>query len=114
MVGPFLEQAGDPLSQVGGVLRPDELTDAPQRRLEPLIAEGLQQVVERVGLEGLDGVFVVGGDEHGHRHQLGLDLAQHAETVQHRHLDVEEHQMRRLGVNQIRGPRGRRGRRPPP
>ena len=103
MVGPFLEEAGDPLPQVVGVLRPDELTDAPQRRLEPLIAEGLQQVVERVGLEGLDRVLVVGRDEHGHRHQFRLDLAQHAEAVQHRHLDVEEHQVRRLGVNQVEG-----------
>ena len=44
-------------------------------RLEALIAVRLEQVIEGVRLEGLDGVAVVGGDEHRHRRCSGSSAA---------------------------------------
>ena len=75
------------------------LAEAPlgalERALEALGAEGLEQVVHGMGVEGAHGVLVVGGGEdHGGRtrarriHQL-----QHLEAVEFGHLDIEEEQV---------------------
>ncbi len=57
------------------------------RFAEPLPGDGLQQVVDRVDLEGLDGVLVEGSGEDDERdvRQRVHDL----ETVHPRHLNVE-------------------------
>ena len=65
-----------------------------QRALEALRAEGLEQVVHGVGVEGAHGVLVVGGDEDDHRRLRGFDQFQHFEAIQLGHLDVEEEQVR--------------------
>ena len=52
-----------------------------QRLLKPILAERLQQVVERVHLERLQRVLVVGGDEDHRRHPVGADAADHLEAV---------------------------------
>ena len=60
--------------------------------LEPRLVDRLQQVVDRVDLERLDRVLIVGGDEDDVRRRLRVDHApRHLETGQPRHLDVEEH-----------------------
>src|SRR5471030_1025146 len=56
--------------------------------LEPFAADWLEQVIERALLEGLDGVLIVGGDEHQvaavEQHARRLDAGQAG------HADVEE------------------------
>ena len=71
--------------------------------LEALVDERLQQVVERMGVEGVDRVAVEGGDEYDHRHARLRDAAQHLEAVDARHLDVEEHEVRRVGGDGLDG-----------
>ena len=74
-----------------------------QRFVEPLAVDGFKDVVHRVGGERLDGVVVVGGDEHDRGHPVDADAAHDFQAVEARHLDVEEHQVRRHG-----GDRGHR------
>ena len=64
-----------------------------QRLVEALFAERFQQVVQGMAFERLQGILVVGRD----KDQLGLraDQLGHFKAVQARHLDVEEHQLRR-------------------
>jgi hypothetical protein len=56
--------------------------------LEALVHQGLQQVVERVRIEGLDRVAVECGHEDDHGHAGLRDSAQHLESVDAGHLDV--------------------------
>ena len=63
-----------------------------QRALEAIGAEWLQQVIDRMRVEGAHRVLVVGGDENDGG--TGLDQLQHFEAVELRHLDVEEEQVR--------------------
>ncbi len=58
------------------------------------VVHGLEQVVERVGLESVDRIAVERGHEHDHRHALLRHLRDHFEPRQARHLDVEEHEVR--------------------
>jgi hypothetical protein len=53
---------------------------------------GLEQVVQSVGFEGLDGMLVVGGDEDDERDGR-CQAADDTEAVQAGHLDVEEDQV---------------------
>ncbi len=72
-----------------------------ERALEPLVHQRLQQVVERVRVEGVDRVAVEGGHEYDHRHAGLRDAAQHLESVDARHLDVEEHEVRRVRGDRV-------------
>ncbi len=59
---------------------------------QPLRAERLQQIVDRVDFECLQRVLIVRGDEdHG---DVAADEIEHLEAVELRHLDVEEQQIR--------------------
>ena len=68
-----------------------------ERALKPLVHQRLQEVIERVRVKGVDRVAVEGRHEHHHRHAGLRDAAQHLEAVDARHLDVEEHEVRRVG-----------------
>ena len=70
-----------------------------ERAGKPLLVDGLQQVVERARLEGVDREAVEGRHEHDHRHAFLRHARQHVEPRQTRHLDVEEHQVRRVLVD---------------
>ena len=76
---------------------PDVPQRTVQRRLEPLVAERFEQIVDRVRVKGAQRVLVVGGDEDhlGHRHRRRrVDQGrENAEAVQLRHLHVEKHQL---------------------
>ena len=61
-----------------------------ERLLEPLAAERLEQVVERVHVERAEGELVVGRHEHDRRHPLGSHGGDDAEAVELGHLHVEE------------------------
>ena len=78
------------------------------RDAEPRGAEGLEDVVERAELEGLDRML----DVRGREHDVGLmrDSCEHVGAEHSRHLHVEEHE---LGLQPIDAPR-RRPRHPPP
>ena len=74
-----------------------------ERLPEPLAAERLEQVVERVHLERPQRVLVVGGDEDDRRHAFGADGLNHAERVEPGHLHVEEHEVWRVVLNRRHG-----------
>src|SRR5262245_40320344 len=60
-------------------------------RPEAVRGHRLQQVVDRVHLEGLERVLVEGGDEDDRL--LPPDQLEHLEPRELRHLDVEEHEV---------------------
>src|SRR5579885_1204652 len=72
-----------------------------KRLLKPLLTERLQQVIQRVHLEGFERIFVVGGDEDDGGHQLGADLGYHVEARHLRHLHVEKNQIRLMFGNRL-------------
>jgi len=74
---------------VGGAFFNELLAGALQGRAEPGGLEGLEEVVERVDLEGVDGVFVEGGDEDDDG-GFFLQLTQDGEAGQLGHLDIDE------------------------
>src|SRR5919108_1740946 len=75
------------------------LSDAPscarERLGETLVVDGLEEVVERVGLEGPERVLTVRGDKDVDRHLLGPDHLHDAEAVEPGHLHIEEDQVGR-------------------
>ena len=87
-----------------GSLRRRRRTREPRLRAleggsEALALDGLEQVVERVHLECLHRVFVVRRHEYDERHSVGADGFDDAEAVDLRHLDVQEHEIRRVFVD---------------
>ena len=93
----------------GGARNPEQL-GAPhpggmlQGLLKALPADRLQQVTHRLGLEGLDGVLVIGGREHdgGPAFPAG-QLARDLQAVHARHADVEEDHVRLQRVAELQG-----------
>ena len=71
-----------------------------------LIAERLEQVVERIGFEGADRMLIVRGHEYRERHPAGFDSVDDAPAIEFGHLDVQEHQVRALAQSR-RSPRCR-------
>ena len=71
----------------------DELAYVRERRGEPRIVDGLENVVDGACLEGLHGEAVVGRHEHDHRQLVRLQFGQDVETGESRHLDVQEYQV---------------------
>ena len=83
----------EPVALVGGVAARTCSRTRVQGGLEAHVIDRLEQVVDGARLEGLDGVLVVGGDEHQHRQGFLRQVRQHLEAGHARHLDVEEHQV---------------------
>jgi hypothetical protein len=67
---------------------------AVERRLKSLVAEGFEQVIDRVGVESAQRVLVVCGHEHDFGHRQGRCVAderrENTEAVELRHLDIEQ------------------------
>ncbi len=73
-----------------------------QRDLEPRRVDRLQQVVDRVDLERLDRVLIVGRDENDMGRRAGVEHpARHLESGQPGHLDVQKHQIRLQPVDRF-------------
>ena len=70
---------------------------------EAFVTEGLEEVIEGVGVEGLDGVAVIGGDEDGKGHAGNANGVDDGEAVDLGHLDVEEDEVEVMGLEQIDG-----------
>jgi hypothetical protein len=60
---------------------------------EAPVAEGFEQVVQGVDLEGTQRELVVGGDEDHVWHAVRPDRTEHFEPIHHRHLDVQEQEI---------------------
>ena len=69
------------------------------------LVKGLEDVVDGVDVEGLDGIVVEGGGKDDVRHfELALDeFLEHAKAIETGHLDVEEEQVRRMLFDEIDG-----------
>ena len=69
----------------------------------PLAIERLQQIINRIHLERPNGVLVERSRKHdlGKRHLAVEQLLQHAESVEARHLHIEEHQVRLMRPDQL-------------
>ncbi len=71
----------------------DQPARAGERLLEPLVVEGLHQVVDGRHVEGLERVLVVRGHEHRGGHVLRADRPDHVDAGRAGHLHVEEHEV---------------------
>ena len=73
-----------------------------QRGQQALRTHRLQQVVERVEVEGLHRVIVVGGGEDDRRRLLeGAEMAGQLDAVHARHADVGEHDIDRVCAQEL-------------
>ena len=84
-----------PVALHRGVARPQVFADPRHRLGKARLVDGLEEVVDGARLECPDRVLVIGGDEHDHWQRLLRQVRQHLEARHARHLDVEEHQIRR-------------------
>ena len=96
----ILHHREEPLAEVAGALAFQPLARAIQRAQEPRAVERLQQVVERVDLEGPQRVLVVGRREDHHRDALRREGAYDAKPIHDGNLHVEEHE---LGLEPLDG-----------
>ena len=71
-------------------------TDAVERAAQARIVDRLEQVVERMRLERVDREAVEGRHEDDHRHAFLRHAREHVQTREPRHLDIEEHEVRRV------------------
>jgi hypothetical protein len=55
--------------------------------------ERLEHVVDRIDLEGVERVILVGGNEHDQRRRPLRQAAQHVETALATHLHIQQHQV---------------------
>jgi hypothetical protein len=62
--------------------------------VQPVVFHRFEHVVDGVHLEGIHGVFVVGGHEDDHGHVVALEFFDHLEAVHPRHLDIQKQQIR--------------------
>ena len=70
---------------------------------QPIGSEGLEEVVDGVGVEGADRVVIVGGDEDGDGHLFDSNGFEDLETVHLRHLNIEEDE---VGIELLNGVHG--------
>src|SRR5579872_615364 len=73
---------------------PDLLLGSLKCGREALLVERLEQIIERMHLEGLHRVTVVSGHKNNHRHAPSANGLEYAETIQFRHLHIEKNQIR--------------------
>jgi hypothetical protein len=79
----------------------DPLLGAVQRLPQAGLLDRLQQVIDRVHLEGADRVLVVGGDERDKRHLGFLEHAHDPDAIQFGHLQVQEREIRPLALDRF-------------
>jgi len=58
--------------------------------LHTLVSIGLEYVVERGRFKGSHGMLIKSCHEYGHGHSIDADRIDHAETIESRHLNIEE------------------------
>ena len=75
---------------------PDTLSGPLQGSCEARLIDRLEQVIQRAGFEGSQGVLVVGGDEDDSGRQVRAKHLQHIEATALGHFDIEKDQVRFL------------------
>ena len=73
-----------------GVSRSHRKADALQRLSEAVIVHWLKQVIEGAGLEGVDGVSVIGGHKDDDGHRVLWQVRDDVQTRQPGHLDIQK------------------------
>ena len=70
---------------------------------QPRPVNRFEQVIDRIHLESFHGVLIIGSDKGNQRHTALPDQPNHSQTVQFRHLQVEQCQIRPLPLNNFHG-----------
>ena len=70
-----------------------------ERRLESILIDRLQEIVDRPGLKSANGILVVRGDKYDQWERLVGNLREEFETGDAGHLNVEKHQIRLVGAD---------------
>ena len=96
----ILHHGEEAFPEIAGALAFEPIAGTLERAKEPRAVERLQQVVERMDLERLQRVLVVGRREDDERYPVRGQRANHAEAIHDRDLDVEEDQ---LGLEPLDG-----------
>src|SRR2546423_2841241 len=76
------------------LLRINTFLRVPQGRLETHLIEWFEKIVERMKLEGADGIGFVSRGEDNFRQMIELHRVEHREPIHLRHLNVEENKVR--------------------
>src|SRR6266508_3807827 len=98
------QQRANPTLDLRQTLRGNQKAGAFERLHETLVVNRLEKVIERLSLERLQRILVVRCEEHDKRRLPRRQSPQHVETVQIRHLNIEEDEIRRQSLD------GRHGR----
>src|SRR5215813_11445169 len=91
--GEGLQYRGDFLTGGEGLFELDALFDSCDGFAEALGFDWLNKIVERMELESFNRVFVVGGDEDGHRHIGKANRFDYVEASAAGHLDIEKQEI---------------------
>src|SRR5438045_3559558 len=91
----LLDEGRERAVPIAGTVRIVTAAHTRKRSPEARLVEGLQEVVDRAHLEGLQRVLIVGRDEHDEREGLPVERARQREPRHRVHLDVEEQHVRR-------------------
>ena len=62
--------------------------------VQAIVLDGLEQVVKRIGLERLDGIFIECSNKHDGGHIFLLEFRKYIETAHTGHLDIQENKIR--------------------
>src|SRR5262249_44024290 len=98
-----LQQREQSLFQPGGFALFNLNPGPVDRQRETLVIEGLEQVIERLHLEGLERILIVSRDEDDGGNLPEINLLQHVEAAHLRHLHVQKKQVGRVSLNQPDG-----------
>ena len=92
----------EPVVDVVVALADHQLPRAVEGRGEPRVVVGLQKGSrDRIELEGLERVLVIGRDEDHYRRDIGPDALERLKPVAAHHLDVEEHEVRAKALYEV-------------
>lgn len=86
----FIEEFGELGLKMVGSRFVEGLARLVHRRVKSFAVEGFEQVIDGVDLERLHGELVISGGEDDRRHGLPGQRREDSETVDLRHLDVQE------------------------
>ena len=86
----------------GGKLHTVDATGTRQGPLQFALAHGLEQVGHRLVAQGLQGVFIIGGTKNHRRWLLqGIEVGRQLDTVHARHANIQQEQVRVVGLHQF-------------
>ena len=99
----ILEQRREAPLNLAGLVAMDLIARTMKRGLKTVSRAWFHQVIQRMHVERPQSEIVVGSDKNYHRHPRGVDLGEHAKTVQFRHSHIQENQVGRQRVDRSHG-----------